>query len=469
MIRDKGADGAVRWLLDQDYSERNFGDPTWDDALGLLRSVAESEPAIALDLWSSPALAEDDRQVAMGCALTDGWSKADLSDVALQVIGVVASLASVGDAARPVSDFLLAQVDKQANNVGSEVSGRLRATAQHLWKSHSTSFTHDEDFNAVSLSLNSWPGRLAAYWVREIGRRWKSDPDHWAGLSDHERDALLSLLQVSGPALDATRPALAGEVFFLFAADPDFTVKYIFPMFSVAGLGRQSWEPYLYHPRWNNRFLERGFLGLIVQALSRIDEVSDNALSAQYWGLLASVLMYSDIAADKRVEILDELVLAQSGQHLVRFIDHLYYLLKDQDAAETVQSWDTWIGSYVRRRFDGQPSRPNPEELEAWADLVLLFGDRIPAGVDIVLTQGIGFRPSFRWDELSGTTVLAQAEPLALYLIHRLQNSSELSHASTIDISEAATALLGDLDPSVGERLGAAAAEHGIFIHRQQN
>lgn len=468
MIRDKGADGALRWLLNQDYSERNFGDPTWDDALGLLRSVAESEPAIALDLWSSPALTEDDRVVDMRCALTDGWSKVDLSDVALRVIGMVASLASVGDAARPVSDFLLAQVDKQADNVDAEVPDRLRAIAKFLWKMHSTSFTHSEDLDTVSLSLNSWPGRVASYWVREIGRRWKSDPDHWAGLSDHERDALLSLLQGSGPALDATRPALAGEVFFLFAADPDFTVKNIFPLFSIPGLERQSWEPYLYHPRWNNKFLERGFLGLIVQALSRIDEISHKTLSAQYWGLLASVLTYSDIASEKRVEILDQLVLAQSEQHLVGFIDHLYYLLKDQDPAETVQSWDAWIGSYVRRRFDGQPSRPTPEELEAWADLVPLLGDRVPAGVDIALTQAIGFRPSFRWDEVSSLTVHAHAQPLALYLIHRLQNSSQLSLASTIDISEAVTALVGHLDASVRERLVAAAAERGIFIDRQQ-
>lgn len=464
MIRDEGADGAVRWLLDQDYSERDFDQPTWDDALGLLRSVAESEPSVALDLWSSPALTADDRVVDMRCALIDGWSKTILSEVALEVVEVVANLAAVGDAARPVSDFLLAQLDIQADNADSEITVRLRAIAQRLWKSHSDSFTHDDEFNSVSLSLNSWPGRLASYWVREIGRRWKSDPDHWSGLNEHERDALLPLLQGSGPVLDATRPALAGEVFFLFAADPDFTVENIFPLFATPGLQGQSWEPYLYHPRWNNKFLERGFLGLIVQAYSRVDEFSGSTLSSQYWGLLASVLTFSDITGELRIEFLDQLVLDHDGQHVAHFIDHLFVLLEGQDTDQAVQSWDAWIGSYVQRRFDGQPRRPDPEELEAWADLVPLLGDRVPEGVNVVLTRGVGFRSIFRWDGVSVANVLAHAQPLARYLIHRLENSSELGDAAKSDVSEAIKAVVAQLDSNLRDRLVKAAAHHGIFL-----
>jgi hypothetical protein len=464
MIRDEGVDHAVTWLLNQDYSERDFDQPTWDDALGLLRSIAESVPSVALELWISSALIRDDRVQTMRGALTDGWSKADLSDVALEVVEVVASIASDRDAARQVSDFLLAQVDKQADNASSEITARLREIAQRLWEAHSASFTHNEEFNSVSLSLNSWPGRVSTYWVREIGRRWRSDPDHWAGLSDHERNALLPMLQGSGQALDATRPALAGEVFFLFAADPDFTVANVFPLFSNPGLERESWESYLYHPRWNNKFLERGFLGLIVQAQSRLEELPGNTLSAQYWGLLASVLTYSDITSEMRVEILDQLVLEQSGRHVAQFVDHLFVLLENQDTNEAAQSWDAWMGSYVQRRFDGQPRRPDPEELEAWADLVPLLGDRVPDGVKIVLSQGVGFRSIFRWDRVDGPTVLAHARPLAQYLIHRLQNSAQLSHTTQVDVSKVAHVLMEHLDSNMRERLVEAAAHHGVFL-----
>lgn len=468
MIRRDGAESALGWLLTRDYSERTFDEPTWDDALGLLRTVAETEPSAALELWETTTLNDDDHAADIRRTLIYGWSRTALGNITLKIVENAATLTADPEAADAISVLLAEQVTKQADVLDSRSIVRLQEIARRLWQNHHSSFTHEEEFDPTMLALNSWPGRVARYWVKEISRRWQSDPDGWSGLNEAERDGLLPLLHGSGPALDATRPAVAGEVFFMFAADPDFTVANIFPLFSTAGLERQSWEPYLYHPRWNNRFLESGFLELTVKALPHIDELTGPAVEGQYWNTLTSVIAYSDIGSHRRTEILDDLVLGKDGHHIVRFIDCLAGMLEGWQPDEAAQSWDAWIGRYMQRRFDGQPRRPVTEELEAWADLIPFLGSRIPAGVEIVLGQRIGFRSRFDWNQVPATTIHTHAVPMAQYLTHRLQNSSPLNCMTEETITEAGNALIGHLDADARKLLVEAAAEHGITLAEQQ-
>lgn len=468
MVRDKSPDDALNWLLTQDYSERVFGEPTWEDALGLLRGVAESELSVSLDFWASPILDEDSRADDIRRTLIYGWSRTDLGDHASKVIENVHTLIEDPEAVDAISVFLSEQVGKHADALDSASVVRLREIAGCLWQNHHTSFTHPKEFDPTLLALNSWPGRVASYWVKEISRRWEKDPDSWVGLSTFESEAIHAMLYGSGPTQDAVRPTLAGEVFFMFAADPDFAVDNLFPLFSVEGLERQSWEPYLYHPRWNNRFLERGFLDLTVGAFPRINELASEGFDTQYWNMFASVLAYSDIDSMRRTEILDNLVLERDGSYIVRFIDSLARVLADNQPDEAIPMWDEWIGTYMERRFDGEPRRSVVEELEAWADLVPFLGGRVPAAVELVARQRAGFRSSFLWDSVPPTTVRSYAVPLAQYFVHRLRFSSNLDYMAQHNIADAGNALIVHLDTDKQKQLVEAAAECGITITRRE-
>jgi hypothetical protein len=463
-IQRDGADAALKWLLAKDYSERTFEGYTWDDALELLTGVAESDPPTAMKLWTAATLNQDERGPTIRKTLAYGWARADLGNLGPTIVENVAALLEDPEAADAVSVFLLEQVDKQSESSSADPITRLRELARSLWENHSGSFTAVGEIDPTMLGLNSWPGRVARYWVKEISRRWKSDPDNWHGLNTYERGALLQLLHGSGPALDATRPSLTGEVYFMFSADSGFTAEHLFPLFATPGLERQSWEPYLYHPRWNNRFLEQGFVDLVVNAYPRLEGLSNPSLEGQYWRLLVSIVSFSDIEADKRATILDHLVLEQDGHYFVRFLDCLAMQLSGEQPDKASQLWDEWIGVYMQRRFDGQPRRPAQEELEAWADLVPFFASRIPSAAGIVSEQPIALRSTIYWEPLPDSTINSQAQALSTYLIHRLQSSARLDDLVSYSVAEFGKALLPNLDPVARQALVAAAAEHAIKL-----
>lgn len=464
MIRTDGVDQALDWLLTQDYSERTFEAPTWDDALGLVRTLADTEPCLGLEVFHSSILASDDRGLSVQFALTHGWAKADLGECALAVVDGVATLVSDGDAADAIAFFLDEQVRGHADDLDTEIAGRLRGLATSVWNTHSLSFNHPADVDPISLAVNSWPGRLANYWIGEIGRSWRSDPDGWTGLTEEQRPSVLSLLQGPAAAVHATRPALAGQTYFLFAADPGFTVDFIFPLFSTAGPAIQAWGPYLYHPRWNNRFLERGFLELLIDAIAIIDELGGLGLEHQYWDLLVSVLAYSDLDPEKRTDILDRLIIDHDGLHIVRLIEHLSYLVDRVEPEEAAQLWEAWIGAYMQRRFDGEPRRSSEAELEAWADIVPTLGDQIPAGAAMVLSRDIGFGSKFDWPEARAASIKSYAQVLGGYLCHRLRNSPALDHMVAYNVREACQEVLGHLEGDAEMALKQCAAERGISL-----
>ena len=110
----------------------------------------------------------------------------------------------------------------------------MRELARVLWSEQGADFAYADDIQPLSLAplfLNSWPGFLAQYWGTEIDRRWRHSREQWDGLSAEEWEALVSLLDGNQYALDATQPAIAGQLYFYFAADAAFATKHLIPLF----------------------------------------------------------------------------------------------------------------------------------------------------------------------------------------------------------------------------------------------
>jgi hypothetical protein len=460
----ENAEAALARLLAVDYRERDFSGTTWDGALILVRSLAESDPMLGLAFWGAVDASVDERSPALRFALIDGWKSADLGENRAQISHVIGVLADGQDAAPVLSLFLRDQIRAYGSTFDGESAAQFRDIARTLWAAHRESFTHSEDFEPSSLALNTWPGELAEYWILEISRRWSDDRDNWAGLNAEERDALLALLDGPTAAADATHPAIATEVLFLHGADPDFTIEHIFPLFETPGREGLAWEPFLYHPRWNNRFLKQGFLDLVLKAAPIASSLARHGLESQYWGLLAGILLYSDIDQEQRTLILDQLVIEDEGARIVPLIDELADLLENEESGDASQHWDAWVGDYMRRRFNGHPRTPKPEELEAWADLVPVLGPRTAESIALVLTRPIALRDNFRSRDLTPELAHEFGAQIVEYLAHRVRNSATINYMAQYHLAEVTQVLIAELGSDAVTPLRNAAAEHGMVL-----
>jgi hypothetical protein len=413
-----------------------------------------------MDDWSElDALANDLRR-----ATVDGWAKATLGGTATAIVKRVATLVPNPDFARSVSRFLLEQVRKQIENDEAPDLAAMRRIALHLWKEHGHSFTHSSgvDPNGMApLYLNSWPGDLAQYWMVEVDRRWRKHRDDWSGLNDDERDALTQLLDGPPHALDATRPAVASHLFFLFAADSTFTAEHVLPLFRGDTTAALAWNPFLHHPRYNDKLLEAGLLDSTIAEWSRLDPLGSH-LRSQFFALVASIVSFAGITQESRQSLLDQSVLADNGAHAAEFAQAVVRFLR-ADGIDGAEVWKRWLRDHLTARLGGVPRTLDVEELTCWADIVPYLGDAIPEAIELLGHHGIGlgsrfFRPHFPEEALS-----AHGSVLVSHFAERVRNSSPSNYSIVHQVKELIDALRGALGDTGVQPLVHAATVRGFL------
>ncbi|MDQ0863507.1 hypothetical protein QF036_001088 [Arthrobacter globiformis] len=457
---------AVDDLLARDYSARNFDEPDWRDALSLVSRVVESRPELGEQLWTLVddrsglgPLAHDLRR-----ATVEGWAQATLGGAADAVVERVATQVPNSESARSVSRFLLEQVRKQIESDETPALAGMRRIAFRLWREHGQSFTHAEELDPNSfapLYLNSWPGDLAQYWMAEVDRRWRKDRDDWSGLNEDERDALTQLLDGPPHALDATRPAVASHLFFLFAADATFTTEHVLPLFREDSTAALVWNPYLHQPRYNDKLLAAGLLESTIAEWARLDVLGSH-LRSQFFALVASIVSFAGITPESRLALLDQSVLVDDGAHAAEFAQAIVRFLH-LDGIDGAEVWKRWLRDHLTTRLHGVPRTPNMEELTCWADTVPYLGDEIPEAIELLSNHSIGlgsrfFRPHFPEEALS-----AHGSVLVSHFAERVHNSSPSNYSIVHQVKELIDALRGALGDTGVQPLVHAAMTRGFL------
>jgi hypothetical protein len=455
---------ALDDLLARDYSERNFDEPTWNDALTVVRRVAEIRPALGTRLWQLISERGNLEEEAgdLRRAIIGGWEQAELGDVAATATALVASEVASSESARSVSQFLLAQIRKQIESDESPAIAAMREIAGKLWSMHRETFTHADGSELSFLSLNSWPGELASYWLTEVDRRWRLHRDEWSGLNEEERSALIELLNGPTATLDATRPALASEAFFLFAADPGFTESHILPLFRDESAAAQAWGAYLYHPRFNDRMLSAGLLEGMVAEWSRLDDLGEQGMRHQFFGLVASVLSFAGLTPADRLLLLDQSVLASDGRHAPQFASSVVELL-GADGVQGAEIWDLWLQEHLVARLSGLPRSAQPEELARWADAVPFIGARVADAISLLRSYGIGLGEKYRAPDLPKGLLESQGGEFVAHLAERVRNSAPTGRLVPHAVRELIDSIRGTLGDSAVHPIVDAARDVGFL------
>jgi hypothetical protein len=457
---------ALDDLLTRDYSERDFDQPGWGDALSLVGRVAESRPELGEQVWTliGERTDLDTRADDLHQAVMEGWSKAELGEVADTAVARVASQVAVPESARSVSRFLLEQIRRQIESDETPALAAMRTIALDLWHVQGNSFTHPEGMDAVSLAplyLNSWPGDLTLYWMSEVDRRWRKHRDDWAGLSDEERGALVQLLEGPPDALDATRPALASELFFMFAADPDFAAERIVPLFRDDATAALVWIPYLYHPRYNDKLLAAGLLDSVIAEWDRLDELGQHGLQSQFLGIVASIVSFAGITPKARQALLDRSVLAGDGSHAAEFAETVAHLLRS-DGIDGVEVWKRWLRDHLTARLDGVPRTAEAEELARWADALPHLGGAIPEALSMLSGRGIGLGDRFFDPDFSEGVLASHGAALVQHYAERVRNSSPSGYLVPHQVRELIEAIRAAIGDAAVQPLVVAATERGF-------
>jgi hypothetical protein len=341
----------------------------------------------------------------------------------------------------------------------------MRELAGALWGEQGAGFTHRQDLTPLSLTpiyLNSWPGYLAQYWNSEVDRRWRHSRDEWTGLSNEESDALVALLDGNTDALDATQPAIAGELFFYFAADADFAEAHLLPLFNDPRRHAYGWTPFLHHVRWNDRILAAGLLDSMVAELGRLDELPGQTLHHVFLGFITSVVSYAGITSSDRRRLLDQTVLASDGSHSIRFAEAVARFLRE-DGVDGPEVWRRWLGNHLERRLNGQPRVASAEELARWADVVPVLGEFVPAAATLFGGYSIGLGERFFSREFPDGALAAYGPELVAFYAERVRNTTGSDYMVRRRVRKLVETIRGALGDAVAQPLTEAAMERGFL------
>lgn len=460
-------DAELSSLLEREYADHPFDGTRWVDALTPVREAVRKDPAIGLGVWEHIEKRGEpgEREHDLWRAIAEGWTDADLEESATEAVARVGALLGVSGSERTLSRFLVQQAERHGESGETGVTSALRDLATALWDQRGGSFEHSsaDPVGVAPLYLNSWPGDLTRYWLLEVGRHWREKGEAWSGLDYRERGALEDLL--SGPlgALDAVRPALASDLYFIFGADPEFAVRHVLPLFTDPATSRLAWNPYLHHPRYNDRLLAAGFLEAVTAAWDQIKSLGPDRLDQQFVGLVASIVSFAGIPAAQRQLLLDRSVLASDGAYAADFASAVVRQLEDE-RVDGVEIWERWLREHLAARLRGLPRSPSAEELERWSDVVPHLGDAVPEALDMLNGRAIGLGDGFRCPDIDSTTLAAHGPALAAHYAERVRHSATTGFLVPYHLGKLVERFRTDLGAPAAQPIVDAAGERGIAI-----
>lgn len=461
-VSNAGLPATVQGLMALDYSERNFEDPTWDDACRLLREVVTAHPLIGLDLLPEIDLAPVARHHDLVAAVIHGWSQGSLppGQVA-EIVSALERLSARPELARAVSEMLLAISKPAPEPLALSTLERLDIVASDVWARNAATFDPGGWSDSLMRGLNTWPGILAQYWLNRISTRWQLAPDQWKGFAGSESAALETMLNSPGAARSTAASILSGKLHFLFAADADFSVAHVFPLFDpeLSDLAPDAWFSFLHEPRTPPDLLEAGFWSLLLRS-SDAATADGDTMAYRYWRTLASIAVFSTSSAVDRPALVELLAAPARAGHLPAFIRALGTVVDELDDAGRENLWSSWLAEAITKRQSSAPGVQTLGERTAWGDLALELGTTEALSLTGEAPGALGQHTRFH--HLESAHALSIADLLIRIAIQRLRLTPTPDWHVRYELEELVGSVREQTDPRLLGELAELAVERGI-------
>lgn len=456
------------------YSDTAFEQPVGQDVCDLVRNTCTSQPHEGIEILDALNQITHDQASGvrdMRCAIVDGWGQADLTGLEKRVITEVRNLTDSDEEQvhRTISRFLCHQIQKHQKSPESSFTKQMRQIASRLWRERSAGFSNPNNIGPAGLAplyLNSWPGEIAQYWVREIDRRRheREEPD----LTTEEKTALINFLHSAGQLRDATLPALSRHLLYLFYAAPKLVARELLPFFSQNDTAAQAWEAFMYGPGCSIGLLRAGLLPAMIKMWDRIDHFTDNQTRNAFMNLTLNILSFVDIDPENQKQLLNRTVLTQQGELAWRFAEFAYSFLEHQKEEEKDKIWNTWLHEHLTNRLNGIPREATTEELAAWADLVPLLGTHISDALRLFSNRVVPLMSPHFAPAQSDSIMKMHGEELVAFYVERLRITSFTSVENHYALAYEIKELIQTMTNTIGEEktcpLVDAAVDTGISV-----
>ncbi|WP_197464252.1 SIR2 family protein [Microbacterium sp. TNHR37B] len=461
-VREDGARASVQSLLVLDYSERNFDDPTWEDACKLVREAAAAQPSVGLQLLPEVMLAPFARHHDLLGAIMHGWSQSSvLLESINDLVGALEEQSVRPELARPVSEVLNSVSKPAEGDLVPLAMEKLDALAVELWEMHAPEFDPGGWSDLLMRGLNTWPGILAQYWLNRVAARWQAAPEQWEGLTEIESRAFSLMLTSPTSTRDTAASILSWKLHFLFAADPQFTAARVFPLFDsdVSAFAPDAWFSFLHEPRTSPDLLDAGFWQLLLRSVDAATG-RDQGMAERYWATVASIAAFSTASTVDRLALIDYLATPQRAGQLVAFIRALGHAVTDLDDAGRESLWSSWLESAIATRQAAAPGVQSPEERTAWGDLALELGTEDALTLTTSCPGAIGARTRFHHLDPARTQLIV--ELLVRVVTARLRLTETADWHIRSELEQLFERVKADAAPASLRQLAELAVQRGV-------
>ncbi|MGC5078141.1 SIR2 family protein [Agrococcus sp. DT81.2] len=428
LIDEAGGSTAIETLLAVDYSERDFQSATWDDAIRQVQDTAQESWGRGLLLWEGASASPSSRKDEILAAVLWGWIAKPLDPGAqVRCLEKIEGVHELTALAYPIAAFCRTLVGYDGD-LEPEVIERLEELADAVWAKNESVFDASGWNDPVMMAFNTWPGRIADFWLRNVSRRWHENADAWNGLTERQRHAIARLAGPS-PAQQSAVAVLAADVTFLVAADSAFTQEHILPIFDVRSspIASTAWAGFLHHPRASDALLNAGFWEMLRTAPLALEESADReVLERQYWSLIARIVASAAPEAVDRTTLMQSFSSGESPHRLTRFLKALTSVLRQEQLEDRQRQWDLWLGTAMSERLTILLPL---DERAAWGDLALAL--EIRSAVELALPSPGPFTHRTLFEEVADTFFESNCQVLLDMATARVRcTRGELWHAS---------------------------------------
>jgi hypothetical protein len=464
-VRDSGAADAVAYLAEVEPEERAFGEPDFDDAVRMVQDATALDPKIGLELLPEVRAAAFARHEEFIPAIVQGWAASTPeADLIPAIMDAISALSVDEDLAHPIGELAKQAARAWDDILNQPARARFDELAQRLWARHAAAFDGSGWSDVQMQALNTWPGHLAQYWLFRISNRWRQEGDDWQGLSTAERGAIAAMIDLDAPARGPAVAMLMRDLQFLYAADSDFTVQRMLPVFGDPnGLGKLAFESYLYNPRAYPDLLDAGFWDILLgeRGSLRPDEGDDRSeLARRYWMVIAQLMAFSTATSIDHDATIARFAGSPDKHELACLVHAIASALDDLVPAKQDVVWDGWLGAAMRDRCNAAPGLQSQAERAAWGDLALSL--LRPEAIQLATAAPGPLTSATRFDEMPEAVIASHSDQLVRLAIERVEVTTTLDWHATHELSALVEQVRGTASDAAVRELAELAVQRGV-------
>lgn len=399
-FHERVQEGPARALADMepyrpvpDFS----GGTTWRDVLALIRQTVENYPRDGFALLDTGEASGHE----VTSAILEGWSRASLDEANAAAVLERINELDLSDHAWTLARMLAFGGAQEGHPTDWRPFQASRDLGHRLWDSIEVESVPEvgQGHDWLGQAINHPSGWLAQFWTRVVAYDWNTAGDDWDGIPQPLQRELERLLVDDDPRATLAQPVLASRVRLLYAADPNWTLEQVLPMFTWDDPARseRAWHGYLYWGRPTPPLLNAGLLDGYLRTAMRAETLPDE-LQDQLGRHFAGIALSGE---PEPTTWIARFTASAPSALRVQWIDQVTWMLRDLPDNAVEDQWSHWMKGYWTDRVRGIPGPLSGEEASAIAVWPLRLTDSIQEAVDLAVRTpaGVGHRGLTDWPD----------------------------------------------------------------------